>query len=671
MKRLAIIFILIFAISEVHLLLSEEKRQELLNKYTKKISFDELNKIQNSYDHLNTLKDSIDYNPAEIAKIISDYNFPESYNFIEDTNATIHIKDQAYCGCCWSHAATTALAYRYHKVGIEVDLSPQDGLSCYLRDCDTGNYLIDPELNLVKNGTVTEGCLPFSSEDGKTIEPCPTSCKDGSEFKKYYAKNAYMTQDYYSEDTFKDIVILMMDQLINNGPMVAAIVVYEDFIVLSENHQKCHDVVYTYDGKSAEAGGHAVVIVGYGFLNNKYYWLIQNSWGENSCDNGFIKVEFGQITVESVAFAQPYIPNEEATPTELPISFTSIDSLCNLNVLTSFSHENWKNTLEVNFEHSKGIKDINFQCGPNSIPGKGSIINCYYEIKNYYANKGTYEFKGLTSLGTENNFKMDDSFNNRTFGFWGFDTLQAYNYPLFVVSEKGNRFTFLYDSTDGILPNIYLDKYSKTTFKNCNKMNNLPLAYCDINKDEFDELKYYNDESANPAVHDILCGYKQPFIFVLKNTENGATSFNINKFNLPEAKEIAYNTRLTVNAKVGGRVYDFTDYKNSFIDIVEVEKNNKNSTYLIYCYITTPSGSGKNIDLPCYFSIDKNTKIQYDNLYLLPYYIVDDMEKYYEVILKETIKATKNDGGDDEVSYYPNLNKPYIIILALLLLFLE
>ena len=55
--------------------------------------------------------------------------------------------------------------------------------------------------------------------------------------------------------------------------MVAAIVVYEDFIVLSENHQKCHDVVYTYDGKSAEAGGHAVVIVGYGFLNNKYYYM--------------------------------------------------------------------------------------------------------------------------------------------------------------------------------------------------------------------------------------------------------------------------------------------------------------------------------------------------------------------------------------------------------------
>ena len=308
MKRLAIIFILIFAISEVHLLLSEEKRQELLNKYTKKISFDELNKIQNSYDHLNTLKDSIDYNPAEIAKIISDYNFPESYNFIEDTNATIHIKDQAYCGCCWSHAATTALAYRYHKVGIEVDLSPQDGLSCYLRDCDTGNYLIDPELNLVKNGTVTEGCLSYKSGDGKTIPECPTQCEDGTEYKRYYAQNAYLAQNNRQAD-FYDLVIMIMDQLVTQGPVSGGFTVYADFDDFGEDPDKCLNDVYTFNGTAENTGGHAISITGYGLLNNKFYWLIQNSWGADWCDNGFIKVEIGEI--EEFSFSVPYIKNEE------------------------------------------------------------------------------------------------------------------------------------------------------------------------------------------------------------------------------------------------------------------------------------------------------------------------------------------------------------------------
>ena len=57
-------------------------------------------------------------------------------------------------------------------------------------------------------------------------------------------------------------------------------------------------------------GGHAIIVVGYGFLNGKFYWQIQNSWGPNVCDNGFIKIEFGQVNIEVVAFSEPYIePN--------------------------------------------------------------------------------------------------------------------------------------------------------------------------------------------------------------------------------------------------------------------------------------------------------------------------------------------------------------------------
>ena len=84
-----------------------------------------------------------------------------------------------------------------------------------------------------------------------------------------------------------------MDQLITNGPLVTSIQVYYDFILLNNDPQKCHDEVYTYDGTSQNYGGHALAIVGYGFLDDKYYWLIQNSWGEEACDQGFVKIEFG------------------------------------------------------------------------------------------------------------------------------------------------------------------------------------------------------------------------------------------------------------------------------------------------------------------------------------------------------------------------------------------
>ena len=364
MKILFSYIFLLFIIKEVHLILPEFKRQELLNKLTKKITFENINEFKKIGPNfgLSSSKEGISYDPAKIENLLKEYTFPTDYNFFEDTNATINVKDQANCGCCWSHASTSALAYRYHKKGIEVDLSPQDGLSCYIKDCDAGNYVIDPQLNLVKNGTLTEGCLPFSSSDGKTIEQCPTSCKDGSEYKKYYAQNAYTTSDYYDDETFYDIILLIIDQLINNGPVVSAIDVYEDFMYWCFDQQKCHDEVYRYDGISEASGGHAVVIVGYGYLNGKFYWLIQNSWGEDSCDNGFVKIEFGQIEVENIAFSEPYIPKEE-TPIEIPVTFSSIDEMCDLKVYTTLSKDKWKNTLDITFLHSNGLNTFNYQCG--------------------------------------------------------------------------------------------------------------------------------------------------------------------------------------------------------------------------------------------------------------------------------------------------------------------
>ena len=243
---------------------------------------------------------------------------------------------------------------------IEVDLSPQDALSCYLRDCDLGNYLLDSQMNLVKNGTVTEGCLPFSSGDGRVVDECPTSCKDGSEYKKYFSQNLYETQDYYSERYFYDIVTLIMEQLTTNGPLVSQINVYQDFVDLNNNPQKCHDEVYHYDEKSDLVAGHAVVIVGYGLLNGKYYWLIQNSWGEEACDHGFIKVEFGQVGVECVSFSAPYLPGDPVTPTDINVSFKSMNEVCDIEVATNSSLTKWENTLEITFQNSKGIKDFNY-----------------------------------------------------------------------------------------------------------------------------------------------------------------------------------------------------------------------------------------------------------------------------------------------------------------------
>ena len=59
-----------------------------------------------------------------------------------------------------------------------------------------------------------------------------TTCKDGSEFQLYYSKNSYSTVDNYEQENYYDIVTVIMDQLINYGPVASSIDCYSDLYSL-------------------------------------------------------------------------------------------------------------------------------------------------------------------------------------------------------------------------------------------------------------------------------------------------------------------------------------------------------------------------------------------------------------------------------------------------------
>ena len=137
---------------------SKRRLEYLKSKYLTKISPRNLETLRTDSRRLNTIL----YDSNVIKEIIDELGFPESYNFFEKTGAKKYIKNQGNCGSCWSHATTSVLGYRfYRQMKIDVNLSPQNGLSCYTKSCEDGNYVIDSALHLVKNGTVTEGCFPF------------------------------------------------------------------------------------------------------------------------------------------------------------------------------------------------------------------------------------------------------------------------------------------------------------------------------------------------------------------------------------------------------------------------------------------------------------------------------------------------------------------------------
>ena len=208
--------------------------------------------------------------------------------------------------------------------------------------------------------------------------------------------------------------------------------------------ERCKNNVYAYNGLSELLGEDAIVIIGYGFLNSKYYWLIQNSLGENASENGFLKIEFCQIRVEGVGFSEPYIHKEIDNSKDIPIELEYFDKFCDKELSTTISLEDWKNTLDLEFKNSRINKPFNFQCSSvNTIQRK--VNKCYFEYYNFYIDKGLFRLDYSKSLREENTFSLSRHLSQKEFIFIEYnDIFPIYSYDLFVSQEGSNLINILF-----------------------------------------------------------------------------------------------------------------------------------------------------------------------------------------------------------------------------------
>lgn len=639
--------VLIFLVSQFWILhvislLPDKTRNQLFLKYAKEISIEASND-----DIFETYLEAIPYNKTKIAEIIKEYDFPESYNFLNETNATINVKNQESCGCCWAMSSTSALAYRYHLKGIEVDLSPQHELSCYIRNCPHGNTMIDSQLSLVKNGTITEECLPFSSEK-EEIEECPNTCKDPNiEYKKYYAKNAYNI--VMNQNNIYEVTSMIIDQLLTNGPVVTIIDVYTDFKNLSGD-DNCTNNVYSYDGVSKYEGGHALTLVGYGFLNDKYYWLTQNSWGNKSCNDGFIKIEFGQVGIGSFAFSEPYIEEEEEETEVMNVKFAEFDNYCGLRVTSDNNLSNWKSQLNIIFNHSNGLKEFDYICGVNKLFNENKSIHCYYEFQNKESYKGVYEYQTFLSIGKGNNFTLDDEFKKLKFTYYGKDTINPLSKEIegtnnyYFVSEEGSRITFIFEAAgiDHRMTNIIPNKNHIKPLSDCgmspfNTNNGQKIiSYCDIDKEELNYFDDYSKETENSIFMQQYCGvYLPQNIIIYKLDKSKYPVFRIKHFFASYNYKSFISTLLL--ADVEGSISGFGENKNSFLIFVQIETNYHNYSNIITCYTGNPEKIGENYAITC--SLEFTTEEQINNIYLHPYSGILHFDYPFEIIIDDIIKS--------------------------------
>lgn len=651
-----LLYICLLSIFPVNLRLTDEEREELYKKYVKNINFENRDEFDEE-SFLQAKQDSLSYDKDKIRELLKKYNFPESYDFRTAENVKARVKNQGRCGCCWAMASTSALAYRFYKKGIDVDLSPQNELSCYFNSCATGSNLIDPQLTLIINGTLTEQCLPFTSGNG-TIEDCPSTCIDPNvEYKKYYAQNAYTVQ--MNQDNLYDVTLIIIDQLITNGPVMGMIKIYYDLEDIIYN-ESCINMVYTHDQNAEMGGGHAIVIMGYGFLDNKYYWLIQNSWGEEACVDGFLKIEFGDVGIGSVSFAEPLIKKEESTKV-IELSYESRDDRCNMIVNSNSSLDNFKTQLLIIYEHEGEPEEFDFICGVTKVFNSEKKIYCYYENENVNFYKGTFKYKTFRVTGKTNNFVLDKTFTNSEFFFNGNERINPFGQLHYFVKNKISfisnsyrRIYFLFQPVgiDYSLPRISPNEYYEGIFlTHCFatdlKMLNQFIAYCDITDDEFNYFDIWTSphESYNKMISQSLCGlnyYRD--IITCRMDDDIYPIFKIESFDIFNFSE--YIIDINLNAKIEKNIANYQGENNTFIVVVFVEFEGKNSTDTMDCEFGSTHNMKDNYTFKCkiyYFDHDK-----FDNIYLTPYNGILVLNSPFIIIIPDFMKGNKKSNLNQE-----------------------
>eukprot|EP00727_Mastigamoeba_balamuthi_P000185 m51a1_g10163 putative cathepsin b (748) ;mRNA; f:58285-66116 len=183
------------------------------------------------------------------------------------------------CGACWAFGTSEALADRlciasgghaFNKANET--LSPQWMVSCH-RDqggCEGGQIDVAWS-DLRSQGVATEACLPYAASSDVR---CPTNCTDGSTPVIHRVSDAYSC---YANGDWASTAAEIQSEIMNKGPVEAAIVVFSDFAYYKSG-------VYQLTGGSKFVGNHAVKIIGWGQSpsdGTPYCTAMRSSWSRS------------------------------------------------------------------------------------------------------------------------------------------------------------------------------------------------------------------------------------------------------------------------------------------------------------------------------------------------------------------------------------------------------
>uniref|UniRef100_A0A2K5DFF0 Cathepsin S n=1 Tax=Aotus nancymaae TaxID=37293 RepID=A0A2K5DFF0_AOTNA len=183
-----------------------------------------------------------------------------------------HLGDMGSCGACWAFSAVGALEAQLKlKTGKLVSLSAQNLVDCsekYGNKGCNGGFMTEAFQYVIDNkGIDSEASYPYKATDQK--------CQYDSKYRAATCSK-YTELPYGREDVLKEVVA-------NKGPVCVGVDASHPSFFLYRSG------VY-YDPACTQNVNHGVLVIGYGDLNGKEYWLVKNSWGRNFGEQGYIRM---------------------------------------------------------------------------------------------------------------------------------------------------------------------------------------------------------------------------------------------------------------------------------------------------------------------------------------------------------------------------------------------
>jgi cathepsin L len=234
-----------------------------------KIEFIEYMKFNNN--NKNTENNYIKYNIEKC----------ELNNYIDWVykGAVTNVKNQGKCGSCWAYSAVGSLEGIYKiTYGKLLNFSQQQLIDCtyninYHNSCKGGNHDFAFQWINQNNGL----CLESQYKDTSyyTLEPgyCNAKCENvvGSKILYYVKINSKSESELLCA--------------LNKQPISASIDASENTFKFYKSGIITNDCNHN--------SNHAILVVGYGTINNINYYKIKNSWGTDWGENGYVYIARG------------------------------------------------------------------------------------------------------------------------------------------------------------------------------------------------------------------------------------------------------------------------------------------------------------------------------------------------------------------------------------------